>query len=228
MEKIINIDYMRCLKALIRKLPLAIIIAIAASILSAVACYFVLDHENEYTARASAYTGTIAYGNAAQGVQYAELAKSLTVAEKALAAIGDTSLDKYDIYDMIYVSYDNESSYVNSSSVINIYAIYTDSQTAINVANEVTKAFVAEVGSIIDESNSISVLDIAATAEMTYDAQEQFILLTAVGGAFAFFLVCFIVVLREILSLRLITVSDGTLYGKLDVIGVIPNYSELQ
>ncbi len=228
MEKIINIDYMRCLKTMLRRLPLALIIGIAVAIVASVIAYFVMDHDNAYTARASAYTGnTSGYGNAAEGVQYAEIAKSLTVAERALNALGNTSLTKYDIYDMIEVEFDNENSYVNSSSVINIYATSSEPQLTIDVANEVTNAFVAEVSEIMNEDHVISVLDLSSGVTLTYNAQSQFFIIVGIAAGASILLVCFISVLLEILSLRLVTVQDATLYGKLNIIGVIPDSSEV-
>ncbi len=228
MEKIIHIDYMRCLKALIRKLPLAIVIGILAGILGAVACYFVLDGNNAYTARSSVYThSTNTYGNAAEGVQYAELVKSLTVAERALDIMGNSELSAYDIYDMVTLDYDDESVYVNSSAVINIFATSQDSQLAVEVANAVAEGFVDEVNYIMQETGRLAVLDVALIATTTYNAQQQFWIVTSITAALAFFITCFVVALLEVLSFRLITISDGTLYGKLNIIGVIPNNDEV-
>ena len=228
MERIIQIDYMRCLKALLRKLPLALLVAFAFGIAGAICSYFFLDSNDEYTARASVYTRTTnEYGNAAEGVQYAELAKSLTVAERALEIMGTgATVTKYEVYDMIEVRYDNENAYVNSSAVISLYATHTDPQTAINVINAVAQAFVAEVTYIVKEDTQISVLDQASVAAVTYQAQQQFWMVTGLAALAGFILVCIIVVLREILSLRLNTVADGTLYGKLAIIGVIPDNTE--
>ena len=219
---------MRCLKALLRKLPLALLVALACAIAGAIASYLLLEPADEYTARASVYTRTTnEYGNAAEGVQYAELAKSLTVAQRALEIMGTSPLNQYEVYDMISVDYDNENAYVNSSAVINLYATYSNPETAVAVVNAVAKAFVAEVTYIVKEDTQISVLDQASAAVITYQAQKQFWIYTGIAALVGFLLVCIIVVLREILSLRLYTAVDGTLYGKLPIIGVIPNHTEV-
>ena len=44
----------------------------------------------------------------------------------------------------------------------------------------------------------------------------------AIGGAV---LMCIYLVLREIFSNKLVTVKDGTLYGKINIIGVIPDFN---
>ncbi len=36
---------------------------------------------------------------------------------------------------------------------------------------------------------------------------------------------CIYLVLREIFSNKLVTVKDGTLYGKINIIGVIPDFN---
>ncbi len=227
MEKIIQINYMRCLKAFIRKLPLLIIITMAVGIFSAIVGYFVLEHENLYTARASAYTVTDELANSAKGVQYAEIAKSLSVAQLALDELGDIGLSKYDIYDMIKVEFDNESAYVNSSSIINIYVSAKDPLLTIQIANAVTKAFVQEVTAIIDESSQIAVLDLATQVDISYNAQDGLAMFILVGCIIGFFITAFITLLPEILSLKIISLSDVSLYGKLEVLGVIPDTTKI-
>ncbi len=228
MEKILNINYLRCLKSLLHRLPLAILFALTVGIITAITCYYVLPPYDEYTARASAYThSTNEFGNAAEGVQYAELVKSLTVAERAVENLPYTFLDKYDVYDMIEVSFDNESTYVNSSAVIDIYATSIDSQIAVEVANAVTEAFVTEVLLIAGEDTQISMLDDAAIATVSYEASKQFWIYTGIAAAAALVLVCFVVVLLEILSFKLNSIEDGTLYGKLNIIGVIPDNGDV-
>jgi capsular polysaccharide biosynthesis protein len=223
MERIIYIDYMRCFRQVARKLPIALAVALLAGLAGATAGYFLLSHENRYEARSSVYTSTTnEYGNAAQGVQYADIARSESVALKALALIDDPSLTYRDVFGQIRVEYDKETPYVNSSAVIEIFASARDTRTAMSVANAVAKAFVAEVSGISKEGMAVDVLDIATSADQSYDASRALLACTLIAAALGLVLACAAVWILEALALRLVAVTDGTLYGKLELVGVIP------
>jgi len=229
MERIIYIDYARCAKQVLRKLPVALAIALAAGLVAATVCYFALDHDNRYEARSSCYTKTTnEYGNASEGVQYAEFAHSLAVAGKAAESLGEEGLTADAIYGMTRVEYDKSTPYVNSSAVIEIFAESRDPATAMRVANAVAKAFVNEVSSIARQDVAVELLDVATTYAQSYDAVRTLVLYTLLAVAGAFALACFGFALADILSLRLDTVQDGLLYGKLELIGVIPSFAPYQ
>ena len=70
------------------------------------------------------------------------------------------------------------------------------------------------------------VLDHAADAEKTYNALKTQILYMALGGVGLAFVYAACLMGMVILSPRMATVKDATLYGQLDVIGVIPAIEE--
>jgi len=224
MQQIMNIDYAKCLKIVISKIPLALLIATLGAISCAIVCFYTLEKEDIYSARASVLTrSTNEYGNAAEGVQYAELVKSLTVANRAMRILGERAPSQYEIYDMVSVEFDNSSPYVTSSAVINIHASAKNPADAIAVANAVAQAFVDEVNILIKRDTDISLLDSASVAPRTYNARREMIKYSVIAAAAGLLLVCAIAVIIDILSFRLISVQDGTLFGKLEVIGVIPD-----
>lgn len=229
LSRIIEIDFLRCLKALLKNLKWIIctmLVFLAAGVLTAV--YYV-DAENVYDAKSSVYSISYgSYANSSEGVQviktYSDIVKSLRVAERAELLLGDGNLDKFAIYDMIEIEEPelNASGYpIDDSSIINIHAQSTSPDDAIRVANAVANAFVMEVSSITMES-SVQVLDEAYTCEITYNALKEQGICVALFVAAGILLSCAIIVLKEIFSTRIVSIQQGTLYGELDIIGVIP------
>ena len=194
-------------------------------------CFFA-EHQNRYKAEASVYS--IAYGSysdSEMGVTairtYSDIIKSYKVAERALLLLGDDTLTKDDIYDMIHtderVIEGTTYVYENLSSVIRIWAESPNQQIAIRVANAVADAFVMEVNSISDV-DSTQVLDYAVDAEKAYDAikyQFQIIILSGLSGLL---LGCCYVLWQVVFSKSIVSASDASLYGQIEVIGTIPTF----
>jgi capsular polysaccharide biosynthesis protein len=91
----------------------------------------------------------------------------------------------------------------------------------------VAQAFVDEVTAIVKRETDISVLDKASAATIVYNARNEMLTYIGISTAAGFALVCGVVVLLDILSVSLVTVKDASLHGKLEVIGVIPDYKNL-
>jgi len=223
-ERIIEIDYKRCGKALLNNIPLIIAVTMLFTFIAATIIYHTVDKEDIYETRASVFSisGDV-YEETLDVVQYADIVKSLKVAKRAALILNDSSIDEYDIYNMVEVDYDDSPYTSISSAVININTTSTNGSEAIKVANAVAEAFTTEVFSITGH-NRFRVLDIATTSLKTYNAQKKMFEYTAIAGIIGLLLICFILVMLEILSLRLKTIKDGTLNGKLDIIGIIPIY----
>ncbi len=226
--RIIEIDFLRCFKAIFKNMKWIILTTFAFLFIGGMVAVLYPDTENVYDAKASVYS--IAYGSyseSADGIQaiqtYKDIVKSVRVAERAALLLGDSSLDKFAIYDMIEV----ESGEVNAygieaeSSIINIHAKSTNPEDAIRVANAVASAYAMEVTSITN-SDSVQVLDEAYYCEVTYNALKQQLIYIAVITAAGFFLAVAVIVLREIFSTRIASVEQASLYGELEIIGVIP------
>ncbi|MBQ8822020.1 MAG: hypothetical protein IJZ82_05215 [Lachnospiraceae bacterium] len=229
--RIIEIDFLRCFKAIFRNIKWVILSTFAFLFIGVLVAVLYLDTENVYDAKASVYS--IAYGSysdSADGIQairaYRDIVKSVRVAERAAVLLGDSSLDKYAIYDMIEVEEGEVNAYgvESESSIINIHAKSTNPEDAIRVANAVASAYAMEVTSITNSDN-VQVLDEAYYCEVTYNALKQQIIYTAVIAVAGMLLAIVAIVLREIFSTKIVTVEQGSLYGELDIIGVIPQQS---
>lgn len=228
-SRIIEIDFVRCLKALWMHIKWIIVSMVSFFIIGILVAIFYLDAENVYHAKSSVYS--IAYGSytdSANGIQamktYSDIVKSLRVAERAALLLGDDSLDKFTICDMIEVKEPeiNSLGYVtDDSSIIEIYAYATDKEDAIRVVNAVANAYVMEVTSITN-SDSVQVLDEAFTCGITYNALKQQLIYIGLFTIIGLVLGCIGVVLCEIFSIKITSLKQGSLYDELEIIGVIP------
>lgn len=226
--RIIEIDFVRCIKAVFKKFKWVVCSTVAFLLAGVIVATVCLDTENVYDAKASVYS--IAYGSyseSANGIQaiqtYRDIVKSVRVAERAALLLGDSSLDKFAIYDMISVEQGEVNAYgvESESSIINIHASSTNPEDAIRVANAVASAYAMEVSSITSSDN-VQVLDEAYYCEVTYNALKQQAIVVGVLGVVGLLFACATIVLMEIFSTKIVTVEQGSLYGELEIIGVIP------
>lgn len=226
--RIIEIDFVRCFKALLKNLKWIICSTILFFVIGILVAVFYVDTENVYDAKSSVYS--IAYGSyseSAEGINairtYSEIVKSLRVSERAALLLGDDSLDKFTIYDMIEVeqALDANGYPEEESAIINIHAYSTNKEDAVRVANAVANAYVMEVTSIT-LTDSVQVLDEAYNCELMYNARKQQLIYIAAITAIGILLSCAIIVLHEIFSSRIRSLNQGSLYGELEIIGVIP------
>ena len=226
--RIIEIDFVRCFKALLKNLKWIICSTILFFVIGILVAVFYVDTENVYDAKSSVYS--IAYGSyseSAEGINairtYSEIVKSLRVSERAALLLGDDSLDKFTIYDMIEVeqALDANGYPEEESAIINIHAYSTNKEDAVRVANAVANAYVMEVTSIT-LTDSVQVLDEAYNCELMYNARKQQLIYVAAITAIGILLSCAIIVLHEIFSSRIRSLNQGSLYGELEIIGVIP------
>lgn len=227
--RIIEIDFVRCFKSLLNNVKWIISTTVAFAVIGVLVAVLYLDTENVYDAKSSVYS--IAYGSYAESAEginaiqaYSEIVKSLRVAERAALLLGDDSLDKFTIYDMIEEEkpqLDANGYPEEDSSIINIHAYSTNKEDAIRVANAVANAYVMEVTSIT-MSDSVQVLDEAYTCEIEYNALKQQIIYILVFALIGLVLSCGIIVCLDIFSTKILSLKQGSLYGELDIIGVIP------
>lgn len=228
--RLIEIDFLRCIKSLWEHIRLILAVTAFSLLAGAILSWFTLERENIYEAVSSVYINAdgTAYETAESSqmlVAYIDVIKSLKVAERASILLGNEGMNKYEISEMVNVDYQNNDYATFKSTVIRIRVSSKDSTAAVNVANAVAQAFSLEMASITGK-NDVQVLDEANGAIKIYNAKKQLVLVTGlitVGGCI---LICAMIVLYEIFSFRLNTIKDGTLYGQLDIIGVIPEYEK--
>lgn len=225
-NRIIEIDFERCFKALIVYSKTILIATLAFILIGVGLSGVIIPQEDEYTAHSSVYS--IVYGSYSDSTEslqtmiaYADIVKSYKVAERASLLLGDENLDAETIYNMISAEYENTN--YTYTSIIDIYAKASDRQTAVKVSNAVTEAFVLEIASLTGKED-VKQLDKAYDAEQTYNTTEAKIKTIAISGIVGLILSCGFVFIREVFSTKMYNPKDASLYGTLDVFGVIPKF----
>ncbi len=226
LNRIIEIDVQKCLRALKNSIKFIAAITLIFFLIGIMISLFKVKQNDEYKSTSSVYS--IVYGSfsdSADSLQamlsYADIVKSYKVAERAELLLGDAAISKYDIYDMISAEYDSNT--YSYSSMIYIHALSNNKAASIKVANAVAEAFVLEVANLTGQ-NDIQMLDEAYDADVCYNASSTKLKTILLSTGLGLFLSCFYIIMREILSLKMYTPNDATAYGKLDIIGVIPDF----
>jgi len=151
-------------------------------------------------------------------VYYSGLINSSKIATDAREILPD-SLDvtARQIQYMIGTSFSDVSNmlYITSSS--------SDSQLALNVANAVAEAFVAEISNITGD-DTIKIYDRAINATRTYDGRSEQQKTRITIPVVSLFLLLLIVFIWALFSDRIKSVSEAALDGKVQVIGIIPRF----
>lgn len=156
---------------------------------------------------------------------YAETIKSRAIADKARELLGDTELTIDNIYGMLstdsrYIE-TSTTRYANESIVIPVYAESNDQALSISVANAAADAFVEEINKLLG-SDIVKVLDYANGTERTKNADVYCFIFSVVGMLAGAFFATLLFFLRVILSSRVTTMSDISLYGQIPVLGILP------
>lgn len=175
---------------------------------------------NTYMAKASIYSaayGSIQESNssAAAMITYSDIVSSRKVCERAASLLsGEYIVDAVDIQGMITASQE-------SDTIMGIYAYSTNPEIAVKVANAVAEAFVHEITSIT-KSDSIQLLDNATvpslSANGSKDLWKKRLIFTALGllASSGF------IVITELFSNRIRTISQCIEQEDSEIIGIIP------
>lgn len=231
-RRIIEIDFRRCFKGLVKGKLFLLLLTVLGGIVGVAGAFYAIDDKNKYDAAASVYS--IAYGSYSESEQgisairtYSDIIKSYRVSERAALLLGDSTITKEVVYDMIRVdSLVVEGTtylYENNSSVINIHAESEDADKAMRVVNAVADAFVLEINSL-SEIPSTQVLDYAYDTEVSYNAKEMQAIVIACSLVGGLLLGCLIILYKIIFSRKIVTVNDASLHGQFEIIGVIPRF----
>ena len=220
MERIIEIDFKRCYRAIFSRslaLLLALIFGLFAGYGVSLAFF---DSENEYVVYSE--VSCVAATDVSVIPFYAELAQTASVAQRASEMLnGSYSISE--IMNLIQTEY--SENVVSGIPVIEIGAVTQNPEETVAIVDAVTEAFVAELQSMV-KTEAVRRLGDSCSAELIYNAGKTRLLVTF-GTAAAFVLIlAAIIVMREILALHLATVKDGLLGGQLKLLGVIPRYNK--
>lgn len=226
MERLIEIDFSRCVKALWHNMGVILLSAVLGALLGLGVAAFSIQWEDAYQSKVDMYSvANTSYTEVVESAKvmmsYAEIAKSMRVSERAAEILNDSTLDASTINTMIQIEYNN--SQLINSNMIRIYATSNSPEKAVSVVNAVADAYATEM-LLLAEKESVRRVDYAQTAEQSYSVKKallQWIILAAVGVAF---IVCAVIVMKEVFSVQLSNVKDGSLSGKLPLLGVVPEY----
>ena len=218
MERIIEIDYRRCYKAVAGKalcLLMALVFGLVTGLGISLTCF---EQENKYTVYSE--VSCIAVSDIAVVPFYAEIVKTANVAKRASAML-DNTYSVSQIINLIQTNYSDNL--VSGVPIIEIGAVTRNPEETIAIVDAVTEAFIVEIQTL-SQNEAVRRLGESSNVEQLYSAPKTYLLVTlGTGLAFVLLLVA-IIVLREILALQLTTVKDGLLNGELKLIGAIPRY----
>ncbi len=218
MDKELEIDIVRCIKALIHRWWLIVLatictgmIGLAFTMQEGVTTYSATS--SVYSAAAGSYTESLEGSRAMQS--YYEIATSLKVCEKAAQILDQEGVDGYSIMAGTGVTISEDS------NILYIYGYSMQPETAIEYSKALANAFVMEMQNITG-SDDIQILDEAYTST-AYDgtsSNNQRTRLIALAAGFV--IACIGIVLAEIFRTFTATIEECTLGGEIDIIGVIP------
>lgn len=218
MERIIEIDFQRCGRAVVKK-ALALLLAFVFGLLAGYgASIAFFEPENEYSVYSE--VSCVAATDIAVVPFYAELVKTTNVAQRASELLNHS----HSVSEIINLIQTNYSENVDSGiPVIEIGALTRTPEETAAVVDAVTEAFVVEIQDLM-QNETVRRLGDTSNVVLLYNARKTCLLVTF-GTAFAFaLLLAAAIVLKEILALHLSTVKDGLLGGQLKLMGVIPYY----
>ncbi|MDF2943987.1 MAG: hypothetical protein K0S01_2845 [Herbinix sp.] len=213
MNKEINIDLRRCLKAILKKWWLIIIIGTVCYILA----YLITNNnsrEDEYTAETTVYS----LMDHSALTLYSEIITSSKVSERAATSLNIFNMDADSIKEMISVK-----SY-STTLVLGISATSSDINLAIKVANAVAEVFIEEVNNITS-NDSVRLLDEAIAADLSYNKQTEQLKFRIIFTLAGIVLLCVWFIMREVFTSKVHNLSDIGLDGEIDIIGIIPLFN---
>ncbi len=220
MERIIEIDFQRCCRAVLSK-SLALLLALIFGLLAGYGVSLTFfEPENEYSVYSE--VSCVVATDISVVPFYAELVKTANVAQRATELL-DADYSVSQIINLIKTNY--SENVISGIPVIEIGAISRNPEETVAIVDAVTEAFVGELQALMQDE-TVRRLGDSSNVELLYNAKQTRLIVT-LGTAFAFVLIlAAIIVMREILALHLSTVKDGLLGGQLKLIGVIPRYKK--
>lgn len=220
-----KINVKRCIYELFRKLFIIIISTLIFAIMGIVVA-LATSSENTYYGVSSVCS--LVYGSYSETVNgqdalssFASISESSRVANRAAIILGDDDIDADTIKSMVSVQASGEN-----SRILDIYAYAKTPELAIDVANAVADAFVIELKNITGADN-VQVLDKAEEAKIYIDESTQQIKIIFIYALCGFVLICAVIVFATIFSSKITSLDECTMNGDLDLIGVIPESTQI-
>ncbi len=228
-----EIDVMRCLKALIKRKWFIVIISLLAFVAGFGLTIDVGD--DKYTSVSTVYAAADSYSDASAAVTamnaYLNVATSYKVSQRAALIIGRSDIDASKIQSVLSVGSSSKakgstSNFLNSSAtLISFYVTTTDPELSREIADAAAESYVIEMANIL-KTDAVKNLDSAAHGNLSYDANKEAWKYRIEIMLAGFMAACFIVIVCEIFDRKIRTVREATVRQQLPVIGIIPDFKE--
>lgn len=229
-NKILCIDFQYSWLMLKRYLIGAVLLGILGFLAGLAGSRWIVPPRDNYRATATVYSFVDASPDQTMlGINamrtYSEIIKSQEIAQMAAELLNDPQLTE----DVIYAMLSTDSRYVvtstvryeNDSALIPVYADSTNRQQSIRVANAAADAFAAKINLLMGEE-IVQVLDYAESAQRTTNRRLQQWMIALGCMVFAAGMTLLVPIVRIVLSPRIHTMMDLSLYGQIRVLGVLP------
>lgn len=233
----IEIDVLRCLRAIAKKYKFIILIMVLFFIIGCGRTISV--GEDRYSAVATVYAASDkSYNDASNAVTamnaYLDVAKSYKVSQRAALIMGRSDIDASDIQNAISVNSalkdDGSSSTIynfmtSSATIISFVATTNDPDLSMAMADAAAQSYSIEMADILG-NDSVKLLDGASSARVSYNANREAWKTRIKYALIGFLLACVVVALGEIFDRKVRTVRDATIKNELPIIGIIPDFKE--
>lgn len=230
-ENEMEIDVGRCLRAIGRKWWFVALFTVLCGVIGVA---LTLEKEADtYGATSSVYSVSAgSYKDSQTGISamndYADIATSMKVCERAALLMGNENITGKHIMNATFVKTTENSSSTNGqvdSAILKITSYWTDPVVAMEMSQAVAEAFIVEMQNILG-TDDVQLLDKPYNYFISYNATQhqwkiRMIALLA-GAAIAIA----IIVLTEIFDTKARTIRECSLREELPVIGVIPDYKD--
>ncbi len=218
-----QITIYKILDSLISKIWILVLVFVLSAIVAFAAVRDI--YPDTYRATSTVYSqSNNSFEEALEGMtiigDYSEIVNSYTVAEIA-AQMMETEMNPADIQSMVF------SSVNNSVSLVYVSAVHSDPDVATEVANAVAMAFVEHTNSLI-ESRSVEVLDEARSASLITDGANTMWLNRIVISILPVMLVFVVIVFTAMFNNKVIYKQEATLFGRIELLGIIPSKKDLE
>lgn len=232
----LEIDVLRCLRALLKRKFLILIVTVL--FLIAGWAYTLNVGTDLYSASATVYAASDgSFSDSTNAVNamnaYLGVANSYKVCQRAALLMGRSDIDASTIQRAISVSsssnkskYTSSTSFMNSSATILTFkATTTDPQLSMEIADSMAQSYSIEMKNILN-NDSVKVLDNAFDYSKSFNAEKDAWksrgMFALVGFAFA----CFVILVSEIFDRRVRTIREATIRDDIPIIGIIPDYKD--
>lgn len=226
-ENEMEIDVGRCIRAVVKKWWF---IALMAVLFGIVGVALTLEKGmDEYGASSSVYSVSAgSYKDSQTGTSamndYADIATSMKVCERAALLMGNPDITGKQIMESTYVTMPGGSStsYTKSdSAIMKITSYAIDPVVAMEMSQAVAEAFIMEMQNMLG-TDDVQLLDKPYNYFVAYDATQSQWKIRLVAVLAGIVMAMAIVVLTEIFDTKVRSIRECSLREELPIIGVIP------